>query len=148
VKRKIYTRPAPNRRFSQTIRERRRQLDLTQEQVALRIRLSTGFVQSLETGQRRPSDQTVERLAAVLGFDKRELFLLANTHARAVLVLPPNNGARSVWEQFRHNRELRRVHRVTKGEMELLSSVASLGELRTPHEFIYVLNAVRQALGR
>jgi transcriptional regulator with XRE-family HTH domain len=148
MKRKFYTRSAPNRRLCQIIRERRRQLGLTQEQVALRIRLSATFVQNMETGRRRPSDGTVVRLAKVLGLDKRALFLLANTHARAALGPPPNNGAPSAWEQFRNNRQLRHIHKVTKGEMEVLSFVASLGELRAPHEFIYVLNVVRQALGR
>jgi len=32
--------------------------------------------------------------------------------------------------------------------MDMLSSVASLGEVHPPHEFVYILNAVRQALGR
>ena len=148
MKRKIYTRSFPNRRFCQTIRERRRQLDLTQEQVARRIQKSTYFIGDLENGRRRPSDGTVVRLAKVLGLDQRELFLLANAWASAVFAPSSNNHSLSAWEQFTNNHQLRRTHKVTKSEMEMLSSVASLGELRAPHEFIYVLNAVRQALGR
>jgi transcriptional regulator with XRE-family HTH domain len=148
VKRKIYTRSFPNRRFCQTIRERRHQLDLTQEQLARRIKKSTNFIGDLEIGRRRPSAGTVVRLAKVLGLDQRELFLLANAWARAVFTPPTNTQSLSAWEQFTKNHQLQRTHKVTKSEMEMLSSVASLGELRAPHEFIYVLNAVRQALGR
>jgi hypothetical protein len=32
--------------------------------------------------------------------------------------------------------------------MELLSRIALLGDVRSERDFIYVLNAVRQALGR
>jgi transcriptional regulator with XRE-family HTH domain len=148
MKRKVYTRSAARRRFSQAIRARRRQLELTQEQVARRTRLSLSFVGNLEKARRRPSDETIFRLAKVLGFDSRELFLLANTHARTVLDLLSNDRTPSAWDQFRNDHKLRRIHKITKGEMELLASVASLGELHAPHEFIYVLNAVRQAIGR
>ncbi len=110
--------------------------------------MSAAFVQQLEKGRRNPSDTTIVRLAEVLGLDRRELFLLGNAHVRAILGPGPSNQAPSAWEQFRNNHHLRRTHQVTKGEMEMLSSVASLGEIRAPHEFIYVLNAVRQALGR
>jgi len=148
VKRKIYTRSFPNRRFCQTIRERRRQLDLTQEQVARRIQKSTYFIGDLEIGRRRPSDETVVRLAKVLGLDQRELYLLANARASKIFSPAPTKQASSAWEQFRNNHQLRLTHKVTRGEMNLLASVASLGEVRAPHEFIYVLYVVRQALGR
>jgi hypothetical protein len=35
---------------------------------------------------------------------------------------------------------------VSLGETEMLSRVALLGEVRSPREFIYILNSVRQAL--
>ncbi|MGC1808785.1 MAG: helix-turn-helix transcriptional regulator, partial [Candidatus Binataceae bacterium] len=62
------------RNFGQVIRERRRQLDLTQEEVAHRIKTSTPYVGHLESGKRHPSDKIVTRLAEVLGLDRRDLF--------------------------------------------------------------------------
>ena len=54
----------------------------------------------------------------------------------------------SAWEQFRNDDHIRRLYSISDGEMEMLSRVASLGEVRSPREFIYILNSVRQALGR
>ena len=59
--------------FGQVIRERRRQLDLTQQEVARRINASTSYVGHLESGKRHPSDKIVTRLAGVLGLDGGEL---------------------------------------------------------------------------
>jgi transcriptional regulator with XRE-family HTH domain len=134
--------------FSRLIRERRRQLNLTQEQVARSINRSFVFVSHLETGRRRPSEETMVRLIKVLGLDARESFLLANPRVQAILGPAKNNQVLSAWEQFRKNHQLRRLHKVTKGEIDMLSSVASLGEVHSRREFICILNAVRQARGR
>ncbi|MGH7986111.1 MAG: helix-turn-helix domain-containing protein, partial [Candidatus Binataceae bacterium] len=55
------------RTFGQVIRERRRQLDLTQQEVARQIKTSTPYVGHLESGKRHPSDKVLSRLAEVLG---------------------------------------------------------------------------------
>lgn len=52
------------------------------------------------------------------------------------------------WEQFKDDELLRRLHRLSDSEMGMLSHVASLGEVRSAREFLYVLNAVRQVIGR
>ncbi|MBV8137504.1 MAG: helix-turn-helix transcriptional regulator [Deltaproteobacteria bacterium] len=67
--------------FGRLIRERRRLLNLTQEQLAGRIRVSMPFVGHLETGHRRPSEKTIAKLAKVLGLNQRELFLLQRSAA-------------------------------------------------------------------
>ena len=136
------------RSFGQVIRERRRQLDLTQEEVARRIRTSTPYVGHLESGKRHPSDRIVNRLCEVLGLDSRELFFLANPRAHALLNPAPENNTASAWEQFKSNEQLRRIHNITNEEMDMLSRVALLGEVREARDFIYVLNTVRHAVGR
>ena len=60
-----------SRSFGQVIRERRRTLDLTQEDLARRIETSVPYVGHLETGKRHPSEKLVVKLAAVLGLDPR-----------------------------------------------------------------------------
>jgi predicted RNase H-like HicB family nuclease/transcriptional regulator with XRE-family HTH domain len=79
----VEKRKAPT--FGQVIRERRRQLDLTKDEVARRIKTSTNYVGHLESGKRHPSDKIIVRLAEVLGLDRRDLFFLANPRARALL---------------------------------------------------------------
>lgn len=136
------------RSLGQVIRERRRQLDLTQEEVARRIKTSTPYVGHLESGKRHPSDKIVTRLAEVLGLDRRDLFFLANPRAQALLNPEPEAEANSSWEEFRKNEQLRRIHAITPDEMEMLSRVALLGDVRSQRDFIYILNTVRHAVGR
>src|SRR6266446_7299217 len=96
------------RTFGQVIRERRRQLDLTQEEVARRIATSTPYVGHLESGKRHPSDKVVTRLADVLGLDRRDLFFLANPNAKALLTPEADGAPDSAWQEFHNNEQLRR----------------------------------------
>jgi transcriptional regulator with XRE-family HTH domain len=136
------------RTFGQVIRERRRQLDLTQQEVGRRIRTSTPYVGHLESGKRHPSDKVLSRLAEVLALDRRELFFLANPGTVELLKTRDGSGKRSAWDEFRKDDRLRRNLGVTTDEMDLLSRVASMGEIPTSREFIYVLTTVRHVLGR
>jgi transcriptional regulator with XRE-family HTH domain len=134
--------------FGEVIRRRRRELDLTQGEVASRIETSTPYVGLLESGKRHPSDQIVTRLAEVLGLDNRALFFLANPHAQALLSAEPERAEGSVWEQFRNDEHLRCIHNVSNDEMEMLSRVALLGKIHSPRELIHILNTVRHAVGK
>jgi len=127
--------------FGQVIRERRRQL-------ARRIKTSTPYIGHLEGGKRHPSERVVSRLAEVLGLERRELFLLANPGAAELLDPRTSNKPPSAWDEFRRDERLRRQHNITAEEMEVLSRVALMGEISSPRDFIYILNAVRHALGR
>ena len=89
-----------DRNFGQVIRERRRQLDLTQEEVAHRIKTSTPYVGHLESGKRHPSDKIVTRLAEVLGLDRRDLFFLANPRAQALLTPEAESAPDSAMGRF------------------------------------------------
>ena len=136
------------RSFGQVIRERRRQLDLTQEEVARRIKTSTPYVGHLESGKRHPSDKILTRLAEVLGLDRRELFFLANPRAHALLSPESESAPDSAWDDFKKDEQLRRVHNIAVDEMEILSRVALLGDVRSARDFIYILNTMRHAVGR
>ncbi len=136
------------RNFGQVIRERRRQLNLTQQEIARRIKTSTPYVGHLESGKRHPSDRVLSRLAEVLALERRELFFLANPHAAQLLQTEKTGDPKLTWEQFRKDPHLRSVHNITRDEMELLSMVAKMGEISSPRDFIYILKTVRVALGR
>jgi transcriptional regulator with XRE-family HTH domain len=136
------------RSFGQVIRERRRQLDLTQHEVARRIKTSTPYVGHLEAGKRHPSDRVLVKLAEVLGLDQRDLFFLANPGPLDMLRPQSERESRSGWEEFRKDDRLKRLHSITHDEMEMLSKVALMGQISSPRDFIYILNTVRHALGR
>ena len=103
--------------FGKLLRERRRLLNLTQEELARRIRVSMPFVGHLETGHRRPSEKMIAKLAKVLGLDQRELFLLANPDTRDFLRAVPQDSTGSAWDQFKPNQRLHPVHKISLGEM-------------------------------
>jgi transcriptional regulator with XRE-family HTH domain len=139
-----------SRTFGEVIRKRRRELDLTQGELANMIETSTPYVGLLESDQRHPSDTTVTKLADVLGLDRSELFFLANPNAKALLRPVENQAAKpaNAWEQFQGDQRLQRMHNVTTDEMSMLSRVALMGEIRSSRDFVYILNTVRQALSR
>jgi hypothetical protein len=84
----------------------------------------------------------------VLGLDRRELFFLANPRALALLSPETKSTIDSAWDDFRKNEHLRRVHNIASDEMKLLSQVSLLGGEPSAHDFIYILNTVRHAVGR
>ena len=131
------------RSFGQVLRERRRQLDLTQEEVAAasRLQLRTSATSNRPSATRR---KIVTRLAEVLGLDRRTVF--PRQSARAGSPQPePQTDAKSAWEEFHKDEQLRRIHNISGDEMEMLSRVALLGDVRSPRDFIYILNTVRNA---
>src|SRR5438876_11842096 len=101
-----------DRDFGQVIRDRRRQLDLTQEEVARRIKTSTPYVGHLEAGKRHPSDKVIGRLAEVLGLERRELFFLANPAALELVRTESDQQRLSPWEEFKRDDRIRRLHNI------------------------------------
>ncbi|MGO9604452.1 MAG: helix-turn-helix domain-containing protein [Candidatus Binataceae bacterium] len=132
--------------FGELIRQRRRLLNLTQEDLARRIGVSMPFVGHLETGHRRPSEKTVAKLAKVLGLDQRQLFFVANPQTRQFLKPPDNGPKQSAWDQFKQNQHLRRAHKISLSEMSVLQRISLLGDTESPEDFIFILNTVRRVL--
>lgn len=52
--------------FRLNVRKRRKELHLTQEQLAERLNVTGAYVSEIEAGRRTPSLETVERLATAL----------------------------------------------------------------------------------
>lgn len=131
--------------FGENIRRRRRELDWTQDDLARKIKVSTPYIGHLEGGIRHPSAKTLERLADVLGLNRRQLFFEANPRTQAYLDPPQADPSESAWELLQRDDNLRRQNDITPEEMELLSRVQLAGEVKSVRDFIYILNTVRQA---
>jgi DNA-binding XRE family transcriptional regulator len=135
-----------DRTFGQVIRERRRQLDLTQQEVAQRIKTSTPYVGHLESDKRHPSDKVLSRLAKYGGWSSVTYFswrAQARSHCSN-----PRRPQQAFSVEFRKNSRLRRIHNLSQEEMNALTHVTPLGEVGIPRDFINILNTVRNALGR
>jgi hypothetical protein len=86
------------------------------------------------------------KLARLLGLDSGELFLLSNPDAVGIVSSSAGEDRKSSWDKFRNDGRLRKQHRISNQELELLSRVAAMGEVRSPRDFLHVLNAIRNAL--
>lgn len=139
---------AAGRGLGELIRRQRRQLDLTQQELASRIGTSVPYIGHLETGKRRPSDKVVTKLAETLRMDPRELYLLANPATKDLVSAPAAPDSASTWELFLKDQRLRQTYNITAEEIETLSQVAMLGEVRSSLDYLYILNTIRQALGK
>ncbi len=63
-----------NQRFGKAIRRRRRELDLSQEELAERAEIHRTYISSIERGQRNPSLENIEKLTKALDISISELF--------------------------------------------------------------------------
>ncbi len=139
---------AKTRSFGRVIRERRRQLDLTQEEVAQRIKTTGPYIAHLETGKRHPSRRVVVKLSDALQLEVRDLFLLANPKVGSLISEQEKPDRASAWDAFVGDKGARKIHNITDQEMETLSRVAKMGEVRDPRDFIFILTTIRLALGQ
>jgi len=140
--------PITTRSFGQVIRERRRKLDMTQEELARRIQASNPYIGLLESGKRHPSEKIVIKVAQALGLDPRDLFFLANPRTKTLISHEQKAGEASAWDGFIRDENLRKVHDITDQEMHTLSQVAMMGEVRSSRDFLFILNTIRQAFGQ
>jgi transcriptional regulator with XRE-family HTH domain len=62
------------KKIGHRIRELRDERKLTQEKLALESELNRAYIGYIERGERRPSVETIEKIAKVLKVDLHELF--------------------------------------------------------------------------
>lgn len=56
-----------NRAYGRAVRERREELDLSQEELSFRSELDRTYISGIERGVRNPTLRTMSRIAAALG---------------------------------------------------------------------------------
>ena len=92
-------------------------------------------------------EKMVSRLAKVLGLDPQQLFFLANPGTQRLIFRNQESTGAASWETFRNDETLRKIHNISEQEMRVLSGVARLGEVRSPRDFLLILNTIRHVLG-
>ncbi len=73
--------------FGQILFARRKQLGMTQSQVAGEIGVQPNYIVYLEKNERKPSAKTVRKVADALGLDRATLYLAANPQVREFLTI-------------------------------------------------------------
>ena len=86
-------------------------------------------------------------------FNPKEGFVLAHPEASCFVTSPganrapsPTQNARKVWQDFAGNKALLAQHRVNSAELKVLSQINLLGKVTAPRNFLFILNAIRQAV--
>jgi transcriptional regulator with XRE-family HTH domain len=132
------------------LKTRREELGLTQRELASKVNVKPSHVAYLEKDRRRPSLALVSRLADVLGLEKEPLFLLAHPEASSLIAgrreLAPQQDREQVWRDFAGNKALLARHSIKPRELKVLSQVNLLGKITASRNFLFILNAIRQAV--
>ena len=74
----------------------------------------------------------------------RELFLLAKPKVAELIKTAVAQPA--MWESFLNDKPLHQKHRITSEEMQFLTKVAKLGEIKDRRDLIFILIAVRYVI--
>jgi transcriptional regulator with XRE-family HTH domain len=128
------------------VRSRRRQLALSQRQLAAMAGVKASHIAYIEGNQRRPSMSLLGRLADVLGFDQERLLRLSHPEAAAMLKPAPATNRDRAWKEFARNKALLRQHAVSAKEMDILQRIHMLGKVSTPRHFLIILNTIRLSI--
>jgi transcriptional regulator with XRE-family HTH domain len=140
-----------NKTLGPVLKKQREALGLTQRELALKLNVKPSHVAYLEKDRRRPSLMLLSRLAEVMGLQKEPLFLLAHPEASSLVDSSrrepaPHRDPDQVWRDFADNKALLVRHNVKPREMKVLSQVNLLGKITAPRNFLFILNAIRQAV--
>ena len=132
------------------LKQRREAFALTQRELARKLGVKASHVAYLENGRRRPSLSLLARLADTLDLDKQRLFLLTHPEAGDLVGVrrdaSPAKRSENAWRKFTTNRGILARHKVTDQELKVLQKVNLLGRVAAPSQFIFILNAIRQAV--
>ncbi len=136
--------------LGQVLKQRRGAYALTQRELARKLGVKASHVAYLENGRRRPSLSLLARLADTLKLDKQRLFLLAHPEAHWIVGkqrdAAPANRRENAWRKFVADRGTLARHKVTDSELKVLQKVNMLGRISAPNQFLFILNAIRQAV--
>lgn len=128
------------------LQRRRRQLDLTQLDIAAKVGVRGNYIGYLERDMRRPSTAVLVKLAKALDLDRQELYFLAHPQVRTFLDSESAPPPRSAWQAFRDDRRLHTRHGITRKELKVLEAVSHLGPVQSGRDYLFILQSIRQAL--
>ncbi len=134
--------------FGQILYRRRKELRLTQSQLARQIGVQPNYIVYLEKGERRPSDKTVRKVADALGLDPGEMYLAANPQIREFLEVNDQgevihdelpDGLQALIEDI----ELCEQMGITDDEIALVSNVKFAGRSTKKQQYLSLIMNIR-----
>jgi transcriptional regulator with XRE-family HTH domain len=135
--------------LGQILKNRRAALRLTQRDLATKVNVKPSHVAYIETGRRRPSLALLGRIADAMALEKEPLFLLAHPEARSLIngrAESPQSSRKRVWQDFAKNESVLARYDINPRELKVLSQVNLLGKVTASRQFLFILNAIRNAV--
>jgi transcriptional regulator with XRE-family HTH domain len=134
--------------FGSMVLRRRKELGLTQSDLAQRVGVQPNYIVYLEKGERKPSDRTVLRMADALGIDRGDLYLAANPDLRDFLTISDGNEVRladksSGLRALTDDRALRDRLSITDQEIDAVAGLRLPGRVTTPDQYAALILSVR-----
>ncbi len=143
------TRTIKKETLGPVLKQRRGAYGYTQRELARKLGVKASHIAYLENGRRRPSLSLLSRIADTLELDKQRLFLLAHPEAHWLVAERrelPAKRHQDAWRKFVGDRGTLARHKVTDRELKVLQKVNMLGRVSAPKQYLFILNAIRQAV--
>jgi len=134
--------------FGQILFRRRKELRMTQSELARKIGVQPNYIVYLEKGERRPSDRTVRKVADALGLDRGEMYLAANPQIREFLDVNDQNEVHNDdlpdgLAALVADEELSERMGITEDEIALVSSVRFAGRSTRKQQYLSLILNIR-----
>jgi transcriptional regulator with XRE-family HTH domain len=134
--------------FGSMVLRRRKELGMTQSDLAQRVGVQPNYIVYLEKGERRPSDRTVLRMADALGIDRGDLYLAANPELREFLSISDTNEVQlaampSGLQLLADDSVLREKLSITDAEIDAVQGVRMRGRVTTAAQYTALILNMR-----
>jgi len=130
------------------IKQKRKELGLTQRALADQLGVEASHVAYLESGKRKPSLTLMARLAEALGVSRQQIFLLSHPEAAEVVNrrdrVPSGERSADRWRQLVTDRAFVKRHRITRRELQAFKGLSLLGYVLSRHQLLAILTMIRE----
>lgn len=135
-------------RFGDFIKVKRRQLGLTQSEVAQKVDVAQSYIGFLENNTRRPSNEVLKKLSKVLDLPVTELYFFAHPEMNELkgrgTELNQEKNYPPALQELLNDKKLVRRHHITAAEIDKLGSMRAFGRVNTKEDYIFLLMTIRQ----
>lgn len=134
--------------FGSMVLRRRKELSMTQSELAQKVGVQPNYIVYLEKGERKPSDRTVLKMADALGIDRADLYLAANPELRDFLKISDDNAVQlaelpSGLRDLSADAALRERLKITDAEIETVAGVRMRGRVTTAEQYVALILNMR-----
>jgi transcriptional regulator with XRE-family HTH domain len=132
--------------FGELLKRKRRELSLTQRDLAKKLGTTASHINFLEAGRRRPSLSLIRRLSDILELDAKIVFLLSHPEAEYLLKAsgrPTIKPGREAWRRLVGDRELIAKEHINRQELSILRRVSLLNRVSSVNQLLFILKTLR-----